>query len=184
MEDGSDGLIRLHLGCGAKILKGKGWVNVDLPNNWSDVKPDIEADITKPLPFPEDYADEIHAYHVIEHFQRWELPDILKHWIRCLKPGGKLILECPCLDKIVAQYAHAIIDGTDPDPRMTILGLYGDPGYKHPDMMHRWCYSVAELAAGLTSVGLEDVTPHEPKTHQPARDMRMTARKPRSIVLG
>lgn len=179
----AEGAIKLNLGAGPKILPG--YINVDLPNNWSDVKPDVEADLTKPLPFPDNHADEVMAIHVIEHFNRWDAPIILKDWVRVLKPGGLLILECPCLDKILSNYAHAMIDRQHPDPRLTILGLYGDPAYKNQEMMHRWCYSIAELAAGLKVLGLEDITPEEPQTHQPARDMRMTARKPRgSILLG
>ncbi len=41
--------IKLNIGCGAK--KWPGFVNVDLANNWTDVPPDVVADVTKPLPF-------------------------------------------------------------------------------------------------------------------------------------
>jgi hypothetical protein len=44
-------------------------------------------------------------------------------------------------------------------------------------MMHRWCYSIAELSHGLEMLGFEDIREEDPKTHQPARDMRITARK-------
>lgn len=174
-------LIRLNLGCGPKILPG--FLNIDLPGNWSGQKPDIEADVTKPLPLPDNYADEVHAYHLFEHLNRWEAPSILKDWIRVLKPGGLVVLEMPCLDKIIATYAHALIDGRTPDPRMTVMGLYGDPTYKNEQMMHRWCYSIAELAAGMQMLGLEEITPEEPQTHQPKRDMRMTARKPHGNLI-
>ena len=83
----AEGAIKLNLGCGAKILP-KPYINVDLPNNWADSKPDVEADLTKPLPFPDDYADEVMAIHVIEHFDRWEAPVILRDWVRVLKPGA------------------------------------------------------------------------------------------------
>jgi ubiquinone/menaquinone biosynthesis C-methylase UbiE len=138
----------------------------------------VECDLTQPLPFVEGYADEAHAYHVLEHFYRWEAPAILKDWKRVLKPGGLLVLELPCLDKIVSYYAHTLIDGSRPDPRMTLWGLFGDPSYRQPAMCHRWCYSMEELAQGLELLGFVDIEVCEPLTHQPARDMRITARKP------
>jgi predicted SAM-dependent methyltransferase len=168
--------IKLNVGCGGKLLDG--FINIDLDNNWADTKPDVIADVTKPLPFDHNYADEIHAYHLIEHLNRWETPNILNDWVRVLKPGGLLVLECPCLDKIVSIYAHALIEGKTPDPRLTIMGLFGDPGYKNEAMSHRWCYSVAELAAGLEKLGLEDIQEQPPQTHQPRRDMRIVSRKP------
>lgn len=167
--------IKLNLGCGGKILKG--FVNVDLANNWSDKQPDVVADLSEPLPFPDAHADEIHAYHVVEHFHRWQIPDILTDWVRVIKPGGILVLEMPCLDKIVGIYAHHLIDGTSPDPRLTIMGLFGDPAYKSVEMTHKWCYSIAEMVSILGKLGLEDIQEQQPKTHQPARDMRMIAKK-------
>ena len=168
--------IKLNLGCGHKLLAG--FVNVDLGDNWADKKPDVEADVTKPLPFPDNYADEVHAYHLFENLNRWESPDILADWVRVLKPGGLLVLEMPCLDKIVALYAHAMIDGAAPDPRLTIWGLYGDPRYKNVHMSHKWCYGVAELASMFDAVGLEGFEHKKPQTHQPARDIRVEGRKP------
>ena len=131
------GAIRLNLGCGQKIWPG--FVNVDLANNWSDVEPDVIADVTGPLPFPDDYADEVHAYHLLEHLWRWKTADCLREWIRVLKPGGLLVLEMPCLDKIAKIIAHSIIDRTPLNPRMSIWGLYGDASYQSEEMTHKWC---------------------------------------------
>lgn len=173
--------IKLNLGCGPKHIPG--FLNIDLGENWSGKKPDIEADVTQPLPLPDNYADEVHAYHLFEHLNRWEAPGILSDWIRVLKPGGMIVLEMPCLDKIMSIYAHALIEGQTPDPRLTIWGLFGDPRYKNVHMTHKWCYSVAELAAGFKQLGLVDIQHEEPQTHQKLRDMRMTARKPNGNVL-
>lgn len=167
---------KLNLGCGAKLLPG--FVNVDLAGNWTSIPPDVVADVTGPLPFPADHADEVHAYHLFEHIDRWRAEEVLAEWVRVLKPGGLLVLEMPCLDKIVRIFAHCIIADQPADPRMTIWGLYGDPKYKNRDMCHKWCYSLNELQSLMMSVGLEQIEADEPKTHQPRRDMRMTARKP------
>lgn len=169
--------ICLNLGCGGKILP-KPFINVDLANNWSKVQPDLVCDVTGRLPFTDDYADEVHAYHVFEHLQRFKSEECLTEWVRVLKSGGLLVLEMPCLDKIIRNFAQCLIDKRPIDPRMTLFGLFGDPGYENEEMMHKWCYSQAELASILENQGLIDIKSEPPQTHQKNRDMRMTARKP------
>ena len=165
--------VRLHLGCGDKIWKG--FINCDLPGNWSGFKPDVECDITK-LPFPDSYADEIHAIHVIEHFNRKDVEDILAEWVRVLKPNGKLALECPCLDKI-ADSLQRFDYGNESWLRATLSGLYGDYWLGHDAMMHKWCYSKGELRFLLEDAGLKQVQALEPLYHQAVRDMRLVGRK-------
>jgi predicted SAM-dependent methyltransferase len=167
----SDDRIILNLGCGDKLLPN--CINVDMPGgNWSGERPDVECDI-RALTFADDYADEIQAIHVIEHFYRWDVGGMLKDWLRVLKPGGELVIECPCLEKIVALYSVPEIS-----PRYTVLGLYGDPSYKEPAMVHKWCYSRRELHSMLKKVGFEHARPEPAKHHYPTRDMRFVAIKP------
>lgn len=169
-------MIRINLGCGAKVWPG--FINVDLPNNWTGKQPDVVADVTKPLPFSDGYADEVHAYHLFEHLHRNEAPNILLDWIRVLKPGGALILEMPCLDKILALFDYYAQNQKPIDPRLTMWGLFGDPGYKNDAMVHRWCYSVAELTNLLQEAGMTGIIEETPKTHQPVRDMRIVSWRP------
>lgn len=168
--------IALNLGSGAKMWP-KPFVNVDMANNWCSTQPDVVADVTQQLPFPDGYADEVHAYHLLEHLYRWKTEDVLKEWIRVLKPGGLLVLEMPCLDKILSIFAYSLLRHQVPDVRLTMLGLYGDPNYENEAMCHRWCFSTAELRGLLKRIGMEDIQLEEPKTHQPVRDMRFVSRK-------
>jgi len=94
-------LIKLNLGCGDKILVD--YINVDVAQERSGKQPDVICDVRNLNKFSNDYADEILAVHVIEHFWRWEVVSILKEWVRVLKPNGKLILECPNL-KSACEY--------------------------------------------------------------------------------
>ncbi|RZS46921.1 methyltransferase family protein [Sphaerotilus mobilis] len=171
-----EGRIRLNLGCGAKIWPG--FVNVDLDQNWSGLSPDVIADVTGPLPFPDGHADEVHAYHVLEHLPRWAVEDCLREWQRVLKPGGALVLEMPCLDKILAIFQHHIAQGTPAPMQLTLFGLFGDPGYRNEAMLHRWCYSKHELRKLLERVGLVSIVDELPRTHRPERDVRMIGRRP------
>lgn len=177
------GPIRLDLGCGHK--KEAGWVRVDFAvdrkkttNKWgisevgAPILPDVAADLRE-LPFPDDYADEARAIHVIEHFQVWDAPKVLKEWVRVLKPGAQLALECPCLEKIVKLF-----DVPNIPPYMTFWGLYGDPRMEDPIMMHHWCYTEQQLVRLMASCGLENIAGEPPRFHQAVRDMRLVGTKP------
>ncbi len=162
-------MLKLHLGCGH--ARWDGFVNIDGYSN-ARSQPDVIHDLTKPLPYDDGTVDEVHAIHLIEHFQRWEAPVILADWVRVLKPGGTLVLECPWLDKVIGAFHYFITEGKPLNPRFTMWGLFGDPGYRDPAMMHHWCYSVGELSELMREVGLA-VELKEPQFHQPVRDMRL-----------
>jgi len=167
-------MIKLNLGCGHRIFpKEDGWINCDLANNWSDKKPDVECDIKK-LPFDDNYADEVHAIHVVEHFYLFEITDVLKEWKRVLKPGGTLVIEVPDMNKILRWFMQSPVD-----PRMTWWALYGDPGYKNPDMVHKWCYTFDMLLSILNGVGFKNIKEESVKFHKPQRDMRIVGEKPK-----
>jgi glycosyltransferase involved in cell wall biosynthesis len=84
------GEIKLNLGCGSKLMPG--FVNVDLYNPDAELKMDVRK-----LNLKDNTAQELHAYHVFEHFSPFEVNDILTEWLRVLKPGGKLVMEMPDL---------------------------------------------------------------------------------------
>ncbi len=68
--------MKLNLGCGDKILEG--YVNVDVVDERAGAVPDINCDISDLSIFEDNYAEEILAVHVVEHFWRWEVVDVLK----------------------------------------------------------------------------------------------------------
>ena len=165
--------IRLNLACGEKYWEG--YVNVDLPDNDCKVQPDVEADVTD-LPFDDGYADEVHAIHIVEHFPRGKIGDVLAEWLRVLKPSGKLVVECPCLDYVLD--AMTKYKENQEVYMRCMLALYGDTfsGYgKH--MNHHWCYSINEMATVLADVGFKGMQLEKAKYHVPWRDMRMECTK-------
>lgn len=54
---------------------------------------DVNADVSEPLPFSDEYADTIIARHILEHLI--DSIKVLKDWHRVLKKGGKLIVAVP-----------------------------------------------------------------------------------------
>lgn len=169
MEDQSNG-VHLHLGSG-KCHWG-GWVNIDGSNNRADVICNIQD-----LPFGCDYADRIAAIHVFEHFYQWEAIDLLREWRRVLKPGGKLILEMPCMDLVFSHIAACLMKGVAPNKYLSWLPLWGDPRYKDPSMCHKWGYFKNDVASLLSEAGFIEIKQEEPRYHFKERDMRVTARK-------
>lgn len=151
--------MRIHLGCGDKYWPG--FVNVDM------IGGDVVSDVLK-LDFGDEIAHEIHAIHLFEHLHRMEAASALKEWMRVLIPGGKIILEMPCLDKIVQ-----LINNGEQSLTKTLFGLYGDVRLGRPEMLHKWCYSQAEILSLFEEVGLKNIKLSEPFFHLMARDMRI-----------
>lgn len=170
--------VRLNLGCGDKILPG--YINVDIAMERAGQQPDINCDIRNLEKFENCFADEILAVHVVEHFWRWEVVDILKEWVRVLKPGGKLILECPNLKSACEEFLKNPDLGAQPDGngQRTMWVFYGDPRWTDPLMVHRWGYTPQSLAQVMHEAGLLNLRqePAEFKLREP-RDMRITGIK-------
>ena len=87
-------LIKLNLGCGRvspSIFTDH--INVDLIKHPGV---DVASDVTA-LPFANDYADEVYASHILEHFGTYQTTVVIKEWLRVLKPGGLIRIVVPNL---------------------------------------------------------------------------------------
>src|SRR5262249_42083876 len=91
--------MRLHLGCGSKYIPG--FVHVDI-----EKYPHIDFQTgVDTLTFAQDSSVElIYACHVLEHFGRHEVDEVLREWFRVLKRGGVLRLAVPDFEAVVQQY--------------------------------------------------------------------------------
>ena len=175
-------MIKLNLGCGNKLYPIKdNWINVDIvtPKELPEGVVFVEANLLE-LPFENDHVDEIHAYHVIEHFYRSDVPAVLAEWFRVLKPGGVVVLEQPDIVKCAANIIHGMTQGDlEEVNRLGILGFFGDGSSDQPYMSHKWGWYPQSLGSVLDSVGFINIRPQDAQTHMKTlRDFRIIGVKP------
>lgn len=82
--------LRLDIGCGPN--KKQGFKGID---QYDFTGVDVVCNLTEPWPFDDSSVDEIHASHVIEHFDRIQRTHVVNEIYRVLKPGCKCTLIAP-----------------------------------------------------------------------------------------
>lgn len=92
--------MKLHIGCSNKYLKG--WKHADI-KNLEHIDYVVNLKNLKEV-IGEDKASHIYACHVLEHFSRHEVDNVLMNWKSVLKPGGILRLSVPDIEAVVEYY--------------------------------------------------------------------------------
>lgn len=137
-------MLKLHLGCGDKIIDG--YVNVDIrPNNGVD----LVDDISQLKSVNNSSVDLIYACHVLEHFGRNEYLMVLSRWFDLLKDGGKLRLAIPDFEKVVDYYNKT------KDLKKIMGFLYGGQTYEQNYHYCTWDFS--SISRDLKSIGFKEV---------------------------
>jgi len=101
-----------------------------------------------PLALPDGSADEIRASHLFEHFSHRAALDVLKDWVRVLKPGGLLKLAVPDLDYIARGY----LEGRQEPWQSYLCGAHSDQ-----NDVHLAQYDEPSLGAVMRGAGLVGV---------------------------
>lgn len=139
--------LKLHLGCGDEYQDD--YINVDfyIPE---DKKVDARFDILS-IPYPDNSVDEIKAFHVIEHFDFFEVQKLLKEWNRVLKPGGKLYLETPDFLSTCA----AFVQGSEEFRVFLYNQFFGHNWF--PGGAHKFLFTETQLRVNLDWAGFRHV---------------------------
>tara|TARA_B100001964_G_C14057145_1_gene519708 strand:- start:149 stop:694 length:546 start_codon:yes stop_codon:yes gene_type:complete len=97
---------KLHLGCGKRFIPG--FIHIDVID-YPHV--DHVTSIDNLSIIDDNSIELIYNCHVLEHFKRREINNVLKEWFRVLKPDGILRVSVPDFDKICEVYnKYADID--------------------------------------------------------------------------
>lgn len=164
-------MIKLHLGCGG--IHKEGYINVDIRKT---VATDIEDDCRVLNDVLVNSVELIESYHLIEHLPRpgsqyhQGFDIVLKRWYKLLKFKGKLIIECPDFDAVVAGYIKGITERKD-----NIFGLDRFRGD-----VHHWGYGFKDLKELLEAAGFVNVVRREPTDYHKDLEpcMRVECNKP------
>lgn len=83
---------------GAHVCALPGWLNTDL---YPQSVTDVSLDATKTFPLPDESFDYVFSEHQLEHISYSEGVEMLGECRRILRPGGKIRLAVPSLDRLV-----------------------------------------------------------------------------------
>jgi predicted SAM-dependent methyltransferase len=92
---------------------------------------------------------------MIEHIPLPVVRDLFAEWFRVLAPGGRIVIECPDLDRAIQEY----LDGK----QERLYSIYGRQRF--PGDAHHWGYNAKRLRALLESVGFVDAIEKEPQDY-------------------
>ena len=112
--------MKLHIGCGKRYLPG--FKHLDIIK-YPHI--DYVANADNLNMFEDNSIDEIYACHVLEHFNRNQIDDVLKEWNRVLIPNGILRIAVPDFESVVNEYLES-----GKDLNRVIGPLYGRQDYE------------------------------------------------------
>ena len=110
--------MKINIGAGSCPLEG--YLNIDRSTG-GEAYPLMQNGVV----FETGVADEIRASHVLEHFSHRDTLNVLKEWVRVLKPGGLLKIAVPNF-----EYAASQMGKHDHAP-MWIMGGHVDSNDQH-----------------------------------------------------
>jgi ubiquinone/menaquinone biosynthesis C-methylase UbiE len=133
--------MKLHLGCGKRFIPGYKHIDVvEFPHI------DIISSVDRLPMIEDDSCDVVYSCHVLEHFHRKLILDVLKEWLRILKPGGILRIAVPDMQSLFKVYEKT-------DDLLLILGpIFGRCNYlynfHYTGFDFKTLKNVIELAGG------------------------------------
>lgn len=166
--------VKLNLGAGGQELIG--YTSVDLYDDRAKVKADIRD--LKGV-YEDNSVHEILSVHVIEHLNPFQVVPAMREWKRILKPGGKIVIECPDIKALCENFVKAD-DGT----RMHILNcIYGTGTINEPSFTpHLFGWYDKTLVSHLEQAGFTNCTVMKANFEHWGHNIRVEAIKPDELI--
>lgn len=157
--------MKLNVGCSdvGGQYKNPEWINIDkFPFNCKNFE---VGDPLKGLRFEDNYFEEVHCIHVLEHVEFKDHLTFLKELYRVTKPGGCLYVEVPNIvgtcKQIISFHEQIKIAEESVKPlmmeaiRCSILSIYGKGRWEGDT--HRWGFYPEWLIEVISSAGYREV---------------------------
>lgn len=143
--------MKLHLGCGKKIIPG--WTNCDVqPYEGVEIVSSFED-----LTLSDFSCDEVYMCHMLEHFGRHEVRSVLEKVYSFIKKDGILWVAVPDFEACVNQYSQ---DGNISQ----LIGLVSG-GQKDAYDFHKMIFDFTSLKQLLLEVGFSTVERYNREEH-------------------
>ena len=143
--------MKINMGCGWRDF-GKEWIHID-SGDYDHLDYESVIDLNQ---FGDNTVDLIYASHVVEYFDRQQIPLVLGEWRRILKPGGTLRVAVPNFTEISRLYTE---EGYSLDKFVGLL--YGRMPMGEETIYHRTVYDFSSLKIVLESSGFSEVEKYD-----------------------
>lgn len=157
----------LHVGPGHRSNGARLPATFQTPD-WQEIRldidpanePDIVGSMLDMAAMADSSVDALYSAHNIEHVHAHEVPDVLKEFLRVLKPDGFAVITCPDLQSVCALVAEdKLTDAAYQSPAGLITPLdilYGHGtalAAGHHYMAHKCGFTLKTLTTALHSAG-------------------------------
>jgi predicted SAM-dependent methyltransferase len=156
---------KLHLGAGENALPG--WLNTDLHDyGRSDL---VYLDASRPFPLPDASFDLVFSEHMLEHLTYADGLACLRECVRILRPGGRIRIATPSLQKLAGLYDGDLTDVQRQYLAWATESFVPEAGATLPGFVlnnfvrawgHQFVYDRDTLAHALQTAGFVEIEEH------------------------
>jgi predicted SAM-dependent methyltransferase len=148
-----EGPLRLNIGCGEVMEPG--YINIDLHYPDADEHMDAQS-----MEYEDESVDEIYSSHLLEHFGKREVPEVLGEWFRILKPDGILKMDLPNLEWCMRNWLNKSEKDRFGIALDMIYGLQ-----THEGEFHKTGFTEERLFQLLAAAGFKEITVGDKESH-------------------